>query len=72
MVYLYLLEEGYEEGGEDGEGAGEQDLLHLAFWFTCICYKKAMRKVGRMAMDRVSRTRCTLVIGLPVSAQRRR
>jgi hypothetical protein len=29
MVYLYLLKEGDEEGGEDGDGAGEQDLLHL-------------------------------------------
>ncbi len=25
----YLLKEGNEEGGEDGDGAGEQDLLHL-------------------------------------------
>jgi hypothetical protein len=25
MVYLYLLKEGDEEGGEDGNGAGEQD-----------------------------------------------
>jgi hypothetical protein len=29
MLYLYLLKEGNEEGGEDGNGAGEQDLLHL-------------------------------------------
>ncbi len=29
MVYLYLLKEGDEEGGEDGNGAGEQDPLHL-------------------------------------------
>jgi hypothetical protein len=29
MVYLYLLKEGDEEGGEDGDGAGEPDLLHL-------------------------------------------
>ncbi len=70
MVYLYLLKEGDEEGGEDGNGAGEQDPLHLSKWSTCICSKKAMRKVGRMAMERVSRTRYTLVN--PVSAQRRR
>ncbi len=25
----YLLKEGNEKGGEDGDGAGEQDLLHL-------------------------------------------
>ncbi len=29
MVYLYLLEEGDEKGGEDGDGAGEQDPLPL-------------------------------------------
>jgi hypothetical protein len=29
MVYLYLLEEGDEEGGEDGDGAGELYSLHL-------------------------------------------
>jgi hypothetical protein len=29
MVYLYLLEEGDEEVGEDGDVAGEQDPLHL-------------------------------------------
>ncbi len=29
MVYLYLLKEGDEEGGEDGDGAGEQDPLPL-------------------------------------------
>jgi hypothetical protein len=29
MVYLYLLKEGDEEVGENGEGAGEQDPLHL-------------------------------------------
>jgi hypothetical protein len=29
MVYLYLLKEGDEEGGEDGDGVGEQDILHL-------------------------------------------
>ncbi len=28
-VYLYLLEEGDEEGGEDGDGMDEQDSLHL-------------------------------------------
>jgi hypothetical protein len=29
MVYLYLLEEGDEEGGEDGDGASEQNPLPL-------------------------------------------
>jgi hypothetical protein len=29
MVHLYLLEDGDEEGGEEGDGAGEQDLLQL-------------------------------------------
>jgi hypothetical protein len=29
MAYLYLLKEGDEEGGEDGDGGGEQDPLHL-------------------------------------------
>ncbi len=29
MVYLYQLKEGDEEGGEDGDGAGEQGPLHL-------------------------------------------
>jgi hypothetical protein len=29
MVYLYLLKEGNEEGRENGNGAGEQDLLQL-------------------------------------------
>jgi hypothetical protein len=29
MVYLYLLKEGDEEGGEDGNGAGEQNPLPL-------------------------------------------
>jgi hypothetical protein len=29
MVYLYLLKEGDEEGGENGDGAGEQDPLRL-------------------------------------------
>ncbi len=29
MVYLYLLKEGNEEGGEDGDRAGEQDPLPL-------------------------------------------
>jgi hypothetical protein len=29
MVYLYLLKEGDEEGGENGGGVGEQDPLHL-------------------------------------------
>ncbi len=28
-VYMYLLKEGDEEGGEDGNGAGEPDPLHL-------------------------------------------
>jgi hypothetical protein len=29
MVYLHLLKEGDEKGGENGDGAGEQDPLHL-------------------------------------------
>jgi hypothetical protein len=29
MVYLYLLKEGDGEGGKDGDGAVEQDPLHL-------------------------------------------
>jgi hypothetical protein len=68
MVYLYLLKEGNEEGGENGAGAGEQDPLHLGY--SCICSKKAMRKVGRMGTEWVSRTPCTLInYGLPVSAR---
>jgi hypothetical protein len=29
MVYLYLLEEGDEKGGEDSDGTGEQNPLPL-------------------------------------------
>ncbi len=29
MVYLYLLKEGDEEDGENGDGSGEPDPLHL-------------------------------------------
>ncbi len=34
MDYLYLLKEGDEEGGEDSDGAGEQNPLHLGYWST--------------------------------------
>ena len=69
----YLLHESDGEGGDDGDGEGEQDPLPIMVNGLLVsAQRRAMRKVGRMAIEQVSRTRCTLVNGLPVFAQRRR
>jgi hypothetical protein len=38
MVYLYLLEEGNEEGGEDGNGVGKQDPGPATTWLMVYLY----------------------------------